>query len=245
MGVNANHDTENAIKRTVLIVEDEIKLSSLVADYLKQSGFLTECIADGALVLPWLENNNTDLIVLDLMLPNKDGIDICRDIRRFSEVPIIIATARVEEIDRLLGLELGADDYICKPYSLRELVARVKTILRRVKLTQLAGQTAATMTAVDFIVDSEHYQIRFREHALDLTPAEYRLLSTLLTPCGRVYSRAQLLERLYTDHRIVTDRTVDTHIKNVRKKLADLHPEADRIRSIYGVGYKMELEVEI
>ncbi|EIJ44141.1 response regulator with CheY-like receiver domain and winged-helix DNA-binding domain [Beggiatoa alba B18LD] len=224
-------------QRTILIVEDEPKLAHLLEDYLHQAGFITHWLADGALVLPWCEQNSVDLIILDLMLPNKDGIEICRELRRTSHIPIMMATARVEEIDRLLGLELGADDYICKPYSLREVIARVRAILRRVTQVQATLEDPQT----GFVIDEERYTIHYQGHALDLTPAEFRLLSTLLSASGRVYSRSQLLDRLYEDNRIVTDRTVDSHIKNLRKKLAELAPDTEMIRSIYGVGYKIEL----
>jgi two-component system response regulator BaeR len=222
--------------RLILIVEDEHKLARLLQDYLHQANFHTYCLNNGLNVVPWVRGQPPDLILLDLMLPGQDGIEICREVRTFSNVPIIMATARVEEIDRLIGLELGADDYICKPYSPREVVARIKAIFRRL------DNPPGTFNAIasGFEVDMESYQIRLNGSALDLTPAEFRLLYTLLQSPGRVYSRAQLLERLYEDHRIVTDRTVDSHIKNIRKKIAEIQPDWERIRSIYGIGYKLE-----
>jgi len=221
----------------VLIVEDEPKLAALLSDYLKQVGFHTHIIGDGLQVIDWVKANSPDLLLLDLMLPGRDGIDLCREIRTFSHVPIIMATARVEEIDRLLGLELGADDYICKPYSPREVVARVKAIFRRLEhFTQ--NQTSQNSV---FQVNAECYQIQFQQQFLDLTPAEFRLLHLLVQHPSKVYSRAQLLEHLYEDNRIVTDRTVDTHIKNLRKKLENIQPEAEIIQSVYGVGYKLEM----
>lgn len=223
--------------RLILIVEDEHKLARLLQDYLHQANFRTHCLDKGLDVVTWVREQQPDLILLDLMLPGKDGIEICREVRTFSNVPIIMATARVEEIDRLLGLELGADDYICKPYSPREVVARVKAIFRRL------DNPPSTFNAIasGFEVELENYQIRLNGTVLDLTPAEFRLLYTLLQSPGRVYSRAQLLERLYEDHRIVTDRTVDSHIKNIRKKIAEIQPDWERIRSIYGIGYKLEV----
>lgn len=194
----------------ILIVEDEPKLAHLLADYLTQAGFRSHIIADGLQVIDWVKQQQPDLLLLDLMLPGRDGIDICRELRQFSQVPIIMASARVEEIDRLLGLELGADDYICKPYSPREVVARVKAILRRLQL----AQTGNHLEMHGFKVDKERYQVQFQQQLLDLTPAEFRLLHLLLQHEGKVYSRAQLLTHLYADNRIVTDRTVDTHIKN-------------------------------
>lgn len=221
----------------VLIVEDEPKLAALLSDYLKQSGFQTHIIGDGLQVIDWVKAESPALIVLDLLLPGRDGIALCREIRTFSHVPIVMATARVEEIDRLLGLELGADDYICKPYSPREVVARVKVIFRRLEQFAQAPDAASQI----FSIDAERYQLSFQQQPLDLTPAEFRLLKLLVEHPGKVYSRAQLLEHLYEDNRIVTDRTVDTHIKNLRKKLADVQSEAEIIQSVYGVGYKLQM----
>lgn len=223
--------------RLILIVEDEHKLAKLLQDYLQQANFRTHCLDNGLDVVTWIREQQPDLMLLDLMLPGKDGIEICREVRIFSNIPIIMATARVEEIDRLLGLELGADDYICKPYSPREVVARVKAIFRRLD----NPPTTSNAIASGFEVDLDSYQIRLNGIALDLTPAEFRLLYTLLQSPGRVYSRAQLLEHLYEDHRIVTDRTVDSHIKNIRKKITEIQPDWERIRSIYGIGYKLEV----
>ena len=219
----------------ILIVEDEPKLAQLLSDYLSKSDFQTNCIDNGLAVLPWLAEHNTDLILLDLMLPGKNGMDICRELRKTSNVPVFMITAQVEEIDRLLGLEIGADDYICKPYSPREVVARVKALFRR--LDQL---TAKPATEHFFAIDPERYEVRYHNKLLDLTPAEFRLLATLNATPGRVYSREQLMTQLYDDHRIVTDRTVDSHIKNLRKKVAAVIPGQEVIVSIYGVGYKLE-----
>ena len=222
--------------RQVLIVEDEPKLASLVADYLKAASFETRIIHDGREVIAAVKANEPDLILLDLMLPGRDGLDICRELRSFSDTPIVMMTAKVEEIDRLLGLELGADDYICKPFSPREVVARVKAILRR------SGVTPAQEAAPNKLVIYEtRYQASYDGHTLDLTPVEFRLLKTLAAAPGRVFSRDQLLDNLYNDHRVVTDRTVDSHIKNLRRKLDQISPEQELIRSIYGVGYKLDL----
>ena len=154
------------------------------------------------------------------MLPGRDGLEVCRELRTFSEVPIVMVTARVEEIDRLLGLEIGADDYICKPFSPREVVARVRAILRR------AQRGAAAPAATGFTIDEAQYRAAFDGRALDLTPVEFRLLNTLAAAPGRVFSRQQLLDNLYDDHRVVTDRTVDSHIKNLRRKLDEVSPDA-------------------
>jgi two-component system response regulator BaeR len=214
----------------ILIVEDEPKLAALEADYLKSEGYETHCIANGLEAVPWVRANAPDLILLDLMLPGRDGLEICRDVRSFSDVPIVMVTARVEEIDRLVGLDLGADDYVCKPFSIRELMARVRAILRRGR-GPVAGLT----------LNEEKHEAVLDGRALDLTPVEFRLLHALASAPGRVFPRDRLLERLYEDHRVVTDRTVDTHVKNLRRKLGEARPGDDLVRSIYGVGYKLEL----
>ncbi|HEY2337028.1 MAG TPA: response regulator [Burkholderiales bacterium] len=216
----------------ILIVEDEPKLAALVADYLRAEAFGVHLIDDGLQVVPWVRENKTDLILLDLMLPGRDGLEICRELRSFTDVPVVMVTARVEEIDRLVGLEAGADDYVCKPFSLRELVARVKAILRRPRGAKRAAGLA---------LDASRHVAELDGTALDLTPVEFRLLAMLAEAPGKVFSRGTLLERLYPDHRVVTDRTVDTHVKNLRKKIAEIRPSEDPIPSIYGVGYKLEL----
>ena len=222
----------------ILIVEDEPKLAALLADYLKAGGYRTDICADGREVEARVRAHAPALLLLDLMLPGKDGLEVCRALRRFSEVPIVMVTARVEEIDRLLGLELGADDYICKPFSPREVVARVRAILRRSRAD--AGAPANRDLDAVLRIDESRYSAEFRGQALQLTPVEFRLLKTLADAPGRVFSRDQLLDKLYTDHRIVTDRTVDSHIKNLRRKLDAASPEQELIRSIYGVGYKLD-----
>ena len=219
--------------RTVLIVEDEEKISTLLRDYLQQSGFDTHCLDNGNDVVPWVRKHQPDIVTLDIMLPGRDGLSICRDIRGFSDVPIIVITARVEEIDRLLGLELGADDYVCKPFSPREIVLRVKAILRRLDADE-RGETRGLQ------IDSESYAASIAGVALDLTPVEFRLLALLAERPGRVFSRNQLIDRIYVDGRVVSDRTVDTHIKNLRRKLTEASGDEDWIRSIYGVGYRLD-----
>ena len=214
----------------ILIVEDEPKLAALEADYLKAEGFETHTIADGREVVPWVRAQAPDLILLDLMLPGRDGLDVCRDLRTFSDVPVIMVTAKVEEIDRLIGLDLGADDYVCKPFSVRELVARVRAILRRRRTPSTA-----------LVLDEERHVAALDGRALDLTPVEFRLLRALASAPGRVFARERLLERLYEDHRVVTDRTVDAHVKNLRRKLEEVRPGEELVRSIYGVGYTLEL----
>jgi len=220
------------MENLILIVEDEQKLAELHRDYLRQAGFATDWLADGLAVVPWVKTHAPALILLDLMLPGKDGLEICKELRRFSQVPIIMVTARVEEIDRLLGLELGADDYICKPFSPREVVARVKTVLRR--------SVQAPQQEQLLVMDEESYQASLLGKSLDLTAVEFKLLSILAQQPGRIYSRDGLMDRLYSDQRIVCDRTIDSHIKKLRKKLAAVAPELELIHSLYGVGYKLE-----
>ncbi|WP_440997501.1 response regulator [Arhodomonas sp. SL1] len=219
----------------ILIVEDEQRLASLLADYLRNAGYEPHCLADGSEVVEWVRAHDPELILLDLMLPGQDGMSVCRELRRFSDVPIVMVTARVEEIDRLLGLELGADDYICKPFSPREVVARVKAILRRARRSEPVPGSARGLA-----VDEAAYRASLDGQDLGLTPVEFRLLATLASRPGRVFSRDQLLDRLYDDHRVVTDRTVDTHVKNLRRKLAAVRPDDELIRSVYGVGYRLE-----
>ncbi len=222
----------------ILVVEDEPKLAQLMIDYLQASNYRTHHIADGNDVLAYVQHTPPDLMLLDLMLPGRDGLTLCREIRRFSELPIVMVTARTEEIDRLLGLEIGADDYICKPFSPREVVARVKTILRRVKRTPEEVQQASLLH-----IDESRFQASWREQQLELTPAEFRLLKTLALEPGKVFSREQLLNHLYDDYRVVTDRTIDSHIKNLRRKLESLDAEQPFIRAVYGMGYRWEADV--
>ena len=221
---------------TILIVEDEPKLARLLQDYLAQAGYVVHCVAHGLEVVPWVQHHTPALILLDLMLPGKDGVEVCRELRTFSAVPIIMVTARVEEIDRLLGLELGADDYICKPFSPREVVARVKAVLRR-----LQPKVPSTALTGGFVLDEQRYCATLDGCLLELTPVEFRLLSTFLAHPGWVFSRSQLVEALYADFRVVSDRTIDSHIKNLRKKIRIIRPEPEVIRSVYGLGYKCEV----
>lgn len=220
----------------VLIVEDEPKLGQLLIDYLQAAGYRTHLITQGQEVISWVKQYSPSLILLDLMLPGVDGITLCREIRTFSDVPVVMVTAKTEEIDRLSGLEIGADDYICKPYSPREVVARVKTILRRCYLP--ARELPSLELGLQ--LDESQFQVRYNNTSLDLTAAEFRLLKTLSSHSGQVLTRESLLDNLYNDYRVVTDRTVDSHIKNLRRKLETLAPEKVFIRSVYGLGYRWE-----
>lgn len=224
----------------VLLVEDEPKLAALLRDYLQAGGFRTEWLADGRQALARLQAGPMPAaIVLDLMLPGLDGLEVCRAVRAFSDVPIVISSARVEELDRLLGLELGADDYVCKPFSPRELVARVKALLRRAQ-GRLAPQTLVPVGG-GFAIDEAGQRVVWQQQALALTPVEFRLLRHLLLHPGRVFERAQLLDLIHEDFRDVSDRVVDSHVKNIRRKLAALEPPQACIASVYGVGYRLDL----
>lgn len=220
----------------ILIVEDETKLAEVVRDYLHRDGYDTQLCHHGDEVLPWLGDHQPDLILLDLMLPGTDGLTLCREIRKTLATPIIMTTARVEEIDRLLGLELGADDYVCKPYSPREVVARVKAVLRRTGLNN--GNETETGTQLELPENTN--EVRFGDRKVELTALEARLLAELMHHPGRIFSRDQLMDAIYPDRRLVSDRTIDSHIKNLRRKLQLLAPEDDFVRSVYGAGYKYE-----
>ncbi len=223
------------MSKTILIIEDEKKLAQLLEDYLNASNYVAHQVHDGALAINSIKEKQPDLILLDLMLPNKDGITICKELREFTNVPVIMLTAKVEEIDRILGLEIGADDYICKPFSPREVVARVKAQLRRAELVNTQEISKDELVTLDH----DRFVAVVRGQDLTLTPVEFRLLEKLSGSPSRVFSRASLMDNLYDDHRIVTDRTIDSHIKNLRKKLATCF-ESELIQSVYGVGYKWE-----
>ncbi|WP_298015843.1 response regulator [uncultured Castellaniella sp.] len=222
----------------ILVVEDEPKLAEVLRTYLEAAGYAVRWVDDGLRVMDVVAEWAPDLVLLDLMLPGRDGLDVCRDIRAKTRIPVIMVTARTEEIDRLLGLELGADDYICKPYSPREVVARVRAVLRRFE----APAPAAT-SASGLVIQADAWQASLDGVALDLTPVEFRLLALLASQPGRIFTRDQVLDGLYDDHRVVTDRTVDSHVKNLRRKLAEVRPDDDLIRSVYGVGYRLDLPV--
>jgi two-component system, OmpR family, response regulator BaeR len=215
----------------IFIVEDEPELAALVADYVRAAGYAPTVFADGALALAALRNATPALVVLDLMLPGLDGLALCRALRDFSDVPVVMVTARVEEIDRLLGLEAGADDYVCKPFSPRELVARIKAILRR---SGPAAQPSAWQ------IDDGARRATVHGKPLDLTPSEFALLAVLARRPGQVFSRAQLLDFAFRDNMDVTDRAIDSHIKNLRRKIDTVAPGLEPIHSIYGLGYRFD-----
>ncbi|MCI3206987.1 DNA-binding response regulator [Pandoraea capi] len=232
----------------ILIVEDEPKLAALLAEYLRVAGMPCRILTDGRDVLPAVRVTQPRLVLLDLMLPGMDGLEVCRAVREVSEVPIVMLTARAAETDRLLGLELGADDYICKPFSPREVVARVKAILRRVRGTAAPVATTANTAVAPqtpaLVIDAVRHHAKLDGHELPLTPVELRLLATLASHPDKTFPRAHLLDRMYDDHRVVADRTVDSHIKNLRRKLQAIRPDEEIVRSIYGVGYRLELRTD-
>ncbi len=220
----------------VLIVEDEKKLADILIAYLNKEQFRVTHYESGSGVTDWVKNNKPNIILLDLMLPDVNGKDLCKEIRQFSTVPIIMVTAMIDEIDRLIGLELGADDYVCKPFSPKEVVARVKAVLRRSEGDFNQGEIYDA-----FEVNDETYSIKLNGDRLDLTPVEFRLLKMFIQSPGRVFNRDQILNNIFEDGRIVLDRTVDTHVKNLRHKLKTASPEHDYVRSVYGIGYSFEI----
>lgn len=223
---------------TIVIVEDEPQLAQLQADYLMHAGFKANVVSDGRRALRWLAENPADLVVLDVMLPGVDGLTLCRAIRRDSEIPIIMISARGEEADRLLGLELGADDYLSKPFSPREMVARVKTVLRRSKPAN------AEQVNDHLVLDACRLTVSVGLVGAQLTAVEFQLLQVMHRQPGRVFSRTQLMNAIYQDQRIVSDRTIDSHVKKLRKKLSNMLPAQELIQSVYGAGYRYEFGAE-
>ena len=221
----------------ILIVEDEVKIATLLQDYCRESGYETHMIHNGREAQEWLQQNQAKLILLDVMLPEVDGITICKEYRRHSETPIIMVTAKVEEIDRLLGLELGADDYICKPFSPREVMARIKSVLRR---TENINTSMQSENDDDLTLDQERYTVSYKKTSLSLTAIEFKLLQSLYNQSGKILSRDQLMTHSYSDNRIVSDRTIDSHIKKLRQKLTQFELEEELIQSVYGIGYRFQ-----
>ena len=220
----------------ILVVEDDAKIADMLANYLRMNGFDAALCGNGHDAVAAVRADAPALVLLDLMLPGLDGVAVCTAVRKFSAVPIIMLTARVDEIDRLLGLETGADDYVCKPFSPREVVARVKALLRRTQ-GSLAGAAGA---AAGFQLDEAGGRIAWHGRALPLTQVEFRLLRLLLSRPGQVFGRARLLDSLHQDIRDVSDRAIDSHIKNLRRKLEQAGTGANTIAAVYGVGYRME-----
>lgn len=227
----------------ILIVEDEAKIARLLEEYLRLDGFTVSWLPEGRAALERVRERPPALVILDLMLPDSDGIEICRALRQFSAVPVLMLTARIDEIDRIVGLRVGADDYVCKPFSPREVVARVQSILRRVQQTEVA-QAETELSYAGIRLVPAHFLCEVAGRPVELTPSEFRLLATFLAHPGRVFTRERLMRAAYADDRIVNDRTIDTHIKNLRKKLTGAGAERDCIQAIYGVGYKLEASTD-
>lgn len=218
----------------VLLVEDEAPVARLLVDYLRSDGFDAVWQRTGDAALNWLAENEAALMLLDLGLPGVPGMEVCRRVRQTSTLPIIMLTGRDSEVDRVLGLEIGADDYVCKPFSLREVGARVRTVLRR-------GQPAPVAMRDQLVLDDESGRARVAGRDVLLTVVEYQLLRLLAARPGRLFSRAQLIDGMYLDGRVVTERTVDSHVRKIRQKLAVVAPTVEFIQSAYGAGYRYEV----
>ncbi|HEV8544673.1 MAG TPA: response regulator transcription factor [Candidatus Limnocylindrales bacterium] len=227
--------------KTILVVDDEPKIAALARDYLEHAGFAVVTAADGRAALEALARSRPDLVVLDLGLPELDGLDVTREIRRESTTPIVMLTARDDELDKLLGLELGADDYLTKPFSPRELVARVKAVLRRVDLgarTNGAGSNRDIIRTGDLTLDLPRMRADLAGRQIDLTATEFQLLATLAAQPGRIFTRSQLLDAVHGVAFESYERAIDTHIKNIRRKL-EPDPRTPRyLLTVYGVGYR-------
>jgi two-component system response regulator BaeR len=226
----------NAEDIHILLVEDEVDLAEMIRDYLLAENFQVDMRHSGADIVEYVRLRAPHLILLDLMLPGKDGISICREIRQFSNVPIIMVTARVEEIDRLLGLELGADDYICKPARPREVVARVKAVLRRTLPRDSAKQHTQRL-----LLDEQRLFVSLDGKAIDLTLVEFKLLKLLVSVEGKIISRQEIIRTIYNDNRVISERSIDSHIKKLRRKIADVIDGDNPVQSVYGVGFKWEM----
>jgi DNA-binding response OmpR family regulator len=220
----------------ILIVEDDNKIAALVALYLEREGFTTLITADGSQALELARRHQPRLVILDLMLPVVDGWEVCRELRRVSDVAILILTAREEELDRVLGLSLGADDYVVKPFSPRELVARVKAILRRVRLAPWRPELL--LSHGDLVLDHDKHKVTLCGQPVTLTPSEYTLLQALMTAPGRVLSRQELLDHLYPRGDAVVDRVIDVHIGKLRQKIEAVPTRPRYILTVRGVGYQ-------
>jgi DNA-binding response OmpR family regulator len=220
--------------KRILLVDDEPRIVQLARDYLEHGGFTVVTAEDGPAALAVLRREKPDLVVLDLGLPGLDGLDVARAIRRDSNLPLIMLTARGDESDRLVGLELGADDYIVKPFSPKELVARVRAVLRRAE----PAPPAETLRAADVVIDVPRMRVTRSGEPIDLTPTEFQLVATLAAQPGRIFTRAQLLDAVHGVAFESYERAIDAHIKNVRRKLEPVPEEPRYILTTYGVGYR-------
>ena len=225
--------------KKILVVDDEPKIIQLTQDYLENAGFSVISAGDGERALAVIQVEKPDLVVLDLGLPGMDGLDVCRSIRKTSNLPIIMLTARDEETDKLVGLELGADDYITKPYSPKELVARVRSVLRRSELVQEGREV---IRAGDVTLDLPRMQVTVGGEEIELTATEFQLLQTLASQPGRIFTRSQLLNAVHGVAIESYERAIDAHIKNIRRKLEPVPHEPRYIQTVYGVGYRFSDE---
>ena len=223
------------VSSSILIVEDEAELAQVLRDYLERAGYVVHSVHDGVSAVSHFQHKPSDLVLLDLNLPGMDGLDVSRQLRRHSDVPIIMVTARVEETDRLVGLEIGADDYIVKPFSPREVVARVRAVLRRAQ-----GKPSAprVLRAADVEVDLERHRVFIRDREAHLTPTEFSLLAALVEQPGRAFTRLQLLAAAQGEAYEGYERTIDAHIKNLRAKIEPDPKDPSYILTVFGVGYR-------
>lgn len=226
------------MKDVILIVEDETNIRTNIADFLQAEDFEVVLAKDGEEAIALFGEKRPDLVILDLMLPKIDGLEVCKYIRRDSDVPIIMVTARDEEIDKLLGLELGADDYITKPFSLRELKARIKAVLRRTKSGSAKSTADEVLVFGTLEVDLDRREVKQQGKIVDLTPSEYAILITLCQNIGRPYSRLQLLNATLGESYAGYERAIDTHVSNLRKKIEPNPQKPVYILTVYGLGYK-------
>jgi DNA-binding response OmpR family regulator len=222
--------------RTILVVEDEMQIARLIRDYLENAGFEVVVAGDGDAAIAGARGSKPDLVVLDLRLPARDGLDVAREIRRFSTVPIVMVTARGDEADRIVGLEIGADDYLVKPFSPKELVARVRAVLRRTDAARMSGPEI--VRALDVEVDVPRMRVTVAGTPVDLTPTEFQLLATMVREPGRVFTRGQLLDAVHGVAFESYERAIDAHVKNIRRKIEPVPGRPRYLLTMHGVGYR-------
>lgn len=227
--------------KKILVVDDEPQIVKVLQAYLEKDGFQVLTAFDGLAALKTIEREKFDFIILDLNLPGMDGLDVCREVRRDSNVPILMLTARVEEVDKLIGLELGADDYVVKPFSPREVVARIRTIMRRTNPANMKGEI---IRAGNLVIDLEQHTVQLEDKQIDLTPTEFEILVTLARNPRRVFSRLQIMEQAQGDAFEGYERTIDAHIKNLRLKLEPNPKQPVYIQTVFGLGYKFEKSID-
>lgn len=225
------YNERNIMTKHILIVEDEYDMADMICRFMRKEGFKATHIDNGNDVVDFVRTQKPDLVVLDLMLPGKEGTQVCKELRTFTDIPVLMVTAKVSEADRLIGFDLGADDYVCKPFSAMELAMRVHVHLRRAALNQTPENDELTL-------DADKLKASFNGVVVDLTAIEFSLLSLLKNKPGNIYSRNFILDNIYKDYRVVSDRTVDSHIRNLRKKMKMLTDQHDFVQSVYGAGYR-------